>query len=361
MRNLVGSAGHLLPGTVGGSAYRREDLVQPIHLKHLAHYHPDHVLDNAFFESIFDTTDAWIREKIGIRERRHMADYRGLHPVFELGRRAVDRLLATTSFTLDQADLLLFASCTDDLHYPGPANLISEHYGLGVPAFQMKNACSTLMYALEVCQGLLQLPQYRNILVVCGEPFTVQADYDDRRSAVLFGDAGAAFVVSSEPGPFAIEHVGVGGRGSQVIHSTAPGARPSRSIDALVPSDAGTRDAGWGRFDQAGREVYEFVTNVMPAEIEAFLAKSGREIGDVDWFIGHQANLVMLEALCRKLGVPDHKHLHNVERYGNVSSVGWLTVLSEELAADRFAPGDRILASAFGGGLAWGSALLRRL
>lgn len=335
--------------------------MQPIYLQHLAHYHPDHVLDNAFFESICDTTDAWIREKIGIRERRHMADYRGPHPVFELGRRAVDRLLAATSFTLRQADLVLFASCTDDLQYPGPANLISEHYGLTVPAFQMKNACSTLIYALEVCRGLLQLPSYRNILVVSGEPFTLQADYDDRRSSVLFGDAGAAFVVSSEPGLFAIEQLAVGGRGSQVIHSTAPGARPGRTIDELVPSDAGKRDAGWGCFDQGGREVYDFVTNTMPAEIDAFLATSGCSIAEVDWFIGHQANLVMLEALCQKLGVPEDKHLFNVDRYGNVSSVGWLSVLSEEFASDRFEPGDRILASAFGGGLAWGNVLLRKL
>jgi 3-oxoacyl-[acyl-carrier-protein] synthase III len=334
--------------------------MQPIYLKHLAHYHPDRVLDNAFFESICDTTDAWIREKIGIRERRHMDDYRGVLPVFELARRAVDRLLETTDFTLDQADLVLAASCTDDLQYPGPANLISEHYGLTVPAFQMKNACSTLVYALEVCRGLLQLGTYRNILVVTGEPFTVQADYDDRRNCVLFGDAGAAFVVSSEPGPFSIEHVGVGGRGSRVIHSTAPGARPSRSIDALVESDADRSDAGWGRFDQSGREVYEFVVNRMPVEIDAFLASAGCSIADVDWFIGHQANLVMLEALCQKLGVPAHKHLFNVDRYGNTSSVGWLTVLSEELAADRFASGDLVLASAFGGGLAWGSALLRK-
>lgn len=335
--------------------------MQPIYLKHVAHYHPDHVLDNAFFASLVDTSDAWIREKIGIRERRHMLDYRGDRPVFELARRAVDRLLATTSFTLDQADLLVGASCTDDLQYPGPANLISEHYGLRVPAFQLKNACSTLVYALEVCRGLLQLGTYRNILVVTGEPFTVQADYADRRNAVLFGDAGAAFVVSSEPGPFAIEHVGVGGRGSSVIHSTAPGAKPSRTIDEVLPSDAGSRDAGWGRFDQSGREVYDFVVNVMPAEIESFLAAAGCSIADVDWFIGHQANLVMLEALCAKLGLPADKHLYNVDRFGNTSSVGWLTVLSEELAADRFAPGDRILASAFGGGLGWGSALLRKV
>src|SRR4029453_4963105 len=153
---------------------------------------------------------------------------------------------------------------------------------------------------------------------------------------------------------------GVGGRGSRGIHSTAPGARPSRSIDALVQRDADRSDAGWGRFDQSGREVYEFVVNRMPVEIDAFLASAGCSIADVDWFIGHQANLVMLEALCQKLGVPAHKHLFNVDRYGNTSSVGWLTVPSEELAADPFPGGDLVLAAAFGGGLAWGSALLRK-
>lgn len=338
---------------------------RPVYLKHLAHYLPDRVLDNAFFASILDTTDEWIREKIGIAERRHMGDYRGALPVFEIGRRAVDRLVAGGGYDLARADLLMAAACTDDLQYPGPANLLSEHYGLRVPAFQMKNACSSVVYGLEVCRGLLQLGAYRDILVVSGEPFTVQTDYADRRSAVLFGDAAAALVVSSEPGLFEVEAVALGGRGSRVIHSTAPGARPGLRIDDVladdVPPRSGHDAAGWGRFDQDGREVLDFVLNTMPAEIEAFLAANGRSIGDVDWFIGHQANLVMLEKLAHKLGVPPRKHLHNVERTGNVSSVGWVTVLSEQLEAGRFASGDRILVSAFGGGLAWGSALLRRL
>ena len=338
---------------------------RPVYLKHLSHYLPDRVLDNAFFESILDTDDAWIREKIGIAERRHMDDYRGALPVYEIGRRAVDRLVAGTGYDLAHADLLLAAACTDDLQYPGPANLLAEHYGLRVPAFQMKNACSSVVYGLEVCRGLLQLGTYRDVLVVTGEPFTVQTDYADRRSAVLFGDASAAMVVSSEPGLFEIEALTVGGRGSRVIHSTAPGARPGLRIDDVLAGEvaprAGHDAAGWGRFDQEGREVFDFVLNTMPAEIETFLASTGRAIGDIDWFIGHQANLVMLEQLSRKLGVPDQKHLHNVERTGNVSSVGWVTVLSEELEAGRFAPGDRILVSAFGGGLAWGNALLRKL
>ena len=338
---------------------------RPVYLKHLSHYLPDRVLDNAFFERILDTDDAWIREKTGIAERRHMDDYRGPTPVLEIGRRAVDRLVASADYDLARADLLLAAACTDDLQYPGPANLLSEHYGLCVPAFQMKNACSSVVYALEVCRGLLQLGSYQDILVVTGEPFTLQADYGDRRSSVLFGDAATAMVVSSEPGIFEIEGVAVGGRGSRVIHATAPGAHPSTRIDDVIAADVPPRSShdapGWGCFAQEGRAVLDFVVNTMPAEIESFLASTGRAIGDIDWFIGHQANLVMLEQLCQKLGVPPVKHLHNVERVGNVSSAGWVTVLSEKLEAGCFAAGDRILVSAFGGGLAWGSALLRKL
>jgi 3-oxoacyl-[acyl-carrier-protein] synthase-3 len=338
---------------------------RPVYLKHLSHYLPDRVLDNAFFEQILDTDDAWIREKTGIAERRHMADYRGALPVHEIGRRAVDQLVASTGYELARADLLLAAACTDDLQYPGAANLLSEHYGLRVPAFQMNNACSSVVYALEVCRGLLQLGRYRDILVVTGEPFTLQADYGDRRSSILFGDASTAMVLSSESGTFEIEGVSVGGRGARVIHATAPGARPCARIDDVlagtVPARAGHDAPGWGCFAQEGRAVVDFVMDTMPAEIESFLASTGRSIGDIDWFIGHQSNLVMLEALCQKLGVPADKHLHNVERIGNVSSAGWVTVLSEELEAGCFAPGDRVLVSAFGGGLAWGSALLRKL
>ncbi len=338
---------------------------RPVYLKHLSHYLPGRVLDNRFFEQILETDDAWIRQKTGIAERRHMDDYRGPLPVCEIGRRAVDQLVAGTGYDLACADLLVAAAGTDDLQYPGPANLLSEHYGLHIPAFQMKNACSSVVYALEVCRGLLQLGSYRDILIVTGEPFTLQADYGDRRSAILFGDAATAMVVSSEPGLFEIEGVAVGGRGSRVIHATAPGARPGARIDDALagetPPRAGHDAPGWGCFAQQGRAVFDFVLDTMPAEIETFLASMGRAIGDVEWFIAHQANLVLLEKLCQKLGVPPDRHLHNVERIGNVSSAGWVTVLSEELAAGCFATGDRILVSAFGAGLAWGSTLLRKL
>ncbi len=342
-------------------------LPRRVYLHHVTHYVPETVLDNRFLEGILDTTDAWIRGRVGIAERRVMNDYTGSFPVFEIARRAVDRLVATTGFDLGTVDLILSASCTDDLQYPGPGNMIAQHYGLSVPAFQLKNACSSVVYALEVARGLLQLGTYRRILVVNGEPFTLQTDYADRTSAILFGDGASALVVSSEPGALELVDVALGGRGSCVINATAPGARPERTIRDVFPAAEGAKAEEpfsgvaprFGRFQQTGREVFDFVVNDMPREIGAFLASRQLSIDDIDWFIGHQANLGMLDALCKNLGVPAAKHLFNIDRFGNTSSAGWVTVLSESLADKRFAPGDQLLVSVFGGGLAWGSLLAR--
>ena len=343
-------------------------LPRRVFLNHVSHYVPETVLDNRFFEGILDTTDAWIRGRVGIAERRTMSDYRGSFPVFEIARRAVDRLVETTGFDLGCVDLILSASCTDDLQYPGPGNMISQHYGLRVPAFQLKNACSSVVYALEVARGLLQLGSHRRILIVNGEPFTIQTDYADRTSAILFGDAASAIVVSNEPGALELVDIAIGGRGARVINATAPGASPERSLRDVCPAPAGAReDEGhssgsaprFGRFQQSGREVFDFVVNEMPGEIGAFLARQQLSIDDVDWFIGHQANLSMLDALCKSLGVDSSKHLFNIDRFGNTSSAGWVTVLSEALADGRFESGDQLLISAFGGGLAWGTLLAR--
>lgn len=342
-------------------------LPRRVHLHHVTHYVPETVLDNRFLEGILDTSDAWIRGRVGIAERRVMNDYRGGFPVFEIARRAVERLVETTGFDLGTVDLILSASSMDDLQYPGPGNMLSQHFGLNVPAFQLKNACSSVVYALEVARGLLQLGTYRRILVVNGEPFTLQTDYADRTSAILFGDAASALVVSSEPGALELLDVGLGGRGACVINATAPGASPARSIRDVFPAPLGAPadepssdvTPRFGRFQQVGREVFDFVVNDMPREIGAFLAARQLSIDDIDWFIGHQANLSMLDGLCKNLGVPASKHLYNIDRYGNTSSAGWVTVLSEALAEDRFAAGDQLLVSVYGGGLAWGSLLAR--
>jgi 3-oxoacyl-[acyl-carrier-protein] synthase-3 len=340
----------------------------PTHLSRLAHYLPDEVIDNEFFESILDTSDAWIRERVGIAERRFMGDYRGSFPVFEIGRRAVTHLMDQGGLDLGEIDLIISCSSTDDLAYPGPANMLSEYFGLKVPAFHMKNGCSSLLYGIQAARGMLQLGSYRNVLLVCGEPFTVQADYAERSSSILFGDASAAAVLSTDGGGLLIEDVALGGQGcTSAINATGAGAVPARSVhDAHGVSGRenaffNDREPRSGCFSQRGREVVRFVVDIMPDEILSFVHRAGMTVDEIDYFIGHQSNLRMLESLCEKLGFTPEKHLTNIERCGNTASAGWATVLSEALDAGKIAAGQRVLVSAYGAGLAWGHLLARRL
>lgn len=343
----------------------------------IAHYHPQTVLDNAFFERTLQshggTSAAWIEDRVGIRERRFMSDYRGPWPVFEIGKRAVERLI-TQGVDLSQIDLILSCSSTDDLQYPGAANLISEHFGLHVPAFHLKNGCSTVLFAIETARGFLKLG-YRNILLVNGEPFTTQVDYSDRKACILFGDASSALVVSSDPQSFKrtepsalleISGLRLGGRGSRVITSSAPGATPSRSVFDAYAAETGAQSLAesprhGGCFKQEGKEVFDWVVRTMPDMIHSFLKDHGRSLETLSYFIGHQSNLSMLNDVCERLRLPKSKHLCNIDRYGNTSSAGWVTVLSEHLRSGTIRAGEEILVSVFGAGLAWANLLLKRI
>lgn len=335
----------------------------------LASYHPPEALDNRFFEralaDVGGTSAQWIVDKVGIEERRVMASYRGDRPVFEIAKRAVEQLLAGGT-DLHDVDLILSCSSTDDLQYPGTANLISEAFSLHVPAFHLKNGCATVLFGLETARAFLQLG-YRNVLIVNGEPFTTQVDYRDRKSCILFGDASTAMVVTSEESSrnlLELVDLRLGGRGSQVITSTAPGAQAARTVHQALDADRNEKTPEAiayprGVFHQAGKEVFDWVLKTMPDTIHSFLKHNGRDLSSVAYFVGHQSNLNMLESVRETLGLPPEKHLCNIQRFGNVSSAGWVSVLDDALRQGRFKSEDEILVSVFGAGLAWGNALLK--
>jgi 3-oxoacyl-[acyl-carrier-protein] synthase-3 len=331
--------------------------MKKIFLDAITSYHPDTVLENSFFEKFLDTTDEWIRKKVGISQRRWMSDYDGPYPVFEIGRRAVEKLVKNTGYDLRKIDLIISCSSFEDIQYPGPANLISEYFKMNVPAFHLKNGCSTVLYAIEAARGLLQLESYRNILLVNGEPFTRQADYSDRTSCILFGDASSAMVVSTEQGQFGVSKIRLGGHGSQMITSSKESASLRSIFKAAGTSEPSATPSG--HFQQRGKEVYDFVVKSMPREIRSFLGDTGMSLSNVDYFIGHQANMSILESIARELQIPPEKHLWNIDRFGNVSSAGWVTVLSEGIQEGRFKPGSEVLVSVFGAGMAWGTLLIQ--
>ncbi len=328
-------------------------------IRHIAHYHPEYILDNHKLSAMLDTSDEWIKEKIGVEQRRCLTDYQGNFPVFEMCRRAVDRLIDNSCVDLKTIDLIISCSSTEDQQYPGPANMIDDYYSMGKPAFHLKNGCPTLVFAIETARGFLQLGHYKNILLVCGEPFTTQVDYSDRRAAVLFGDASVAMVISSEHGLIEVEDCELGGKGSMLIHSTSASARPYLMLNEALENSHQPASPR-GVFCQDGKEVFRFATEVMPEKIKSFVNKNKLNFPEINYFIGHQANLVMLKNICKSLSIQSNQHLYNVDLFGNTSSAGWGATLSQTLQDQKLRLHDRVLVSVFGAGLAWGHLLLRR-
>lgn len=328
------------------------------YIKDICHYHPDFKITNELISSFVDTSNEWIVSKVGIKERRYLQDYQGEFPVFEMCKRVVDKLVKSRNFDLGSVDMLISCSSTEDLQYPSPANMLDAHYKIGCPAFHLKNGCPTVVFAIQVARGFIQSGLYKNILLVCGEPFTTQVDYSDRRAAALFGDASVALVISSEPGLFEIEDCELGGKGSMIIHSTSPNAKPNKFISSLMNNTEQKFEAR-GVFFQEGKEVYKFVSENMPPIVNNFLKRNEMDMESINYFVGHQANLILLNDICKQMKLEAKRHLYNVDRFGNTSSAGWVSVLSESIEAKTFLKSEKILISVFGAGLSWGNLLIK--
>lgn len=341
-----------------------------VYINRVVHYHPDGVLENSHFESKLDTTSEWIRSRVGIETRRYLNDYRGEFPVFEMARRAVERLGERSSWNSESIDAIISCSTFDDISYPNPANMISEWLSLRVPSFQLKSACTSVVYGLQVARSLLMSNTYKRILIVNGEPFTLQADYGDRASCILFGDASSAMILSTEPGGYELKNVELGGVGLDIVGAHRKSPTSGVSIREFVTGKkerrAGVqstiaRIAATGKFDQYGKEVTNFVLSKIPSAVDRFLKVMSISPSEIDSAIFHQANLTIMNDLCISIGIPLELHRYNINRYGNTSSAGWVTAFSEENQKGTFSAGHKILVSTFGAGMTWGTALLVRV
>ena len=331
------------------------------YINRVAHYHPDGVIDNSLFENHLDTTSEWIESRVGIRTRRFLDDYTGDFPVFELCKRVVLKLQEDGNWNADNVDLIISCSSLDDLSYPGPANMISEFLGRDVPAFHLKNACSSVVYAIEVARSMLQSGRYREILIVNGEPFTRHADYGDRNSCILFGDGASALVLSANPSGFEILDCEIGGKGLMLVSSTRTSETSHISVTDFVSGEVNGPQNSYKKFEQDGRQVFKFVLKNLPGPILAFMERNGESNQSINYAIFHQANLLMMNSLCERVGISSEKHLYNIDQFGNTSSAGWVTVLSEAEKLSKFKQEENVLVSVMGGGMTWGNLLLRRI
>lgn len=305
---------------------------------------PDRVVTNDDFAARLDTTDEWIRSRTGIAQRR-MAD-----PSVATSDLAAEAAKAACKQAGDDAPrAVVVATTTPDHPMPGVAPLVAAQLGWdGVPAFDVQAACSGFIYALATASGLIASRVADRVLVIGADLMSRITNQDDRATAVLFGDgAGAVTLRVGEPDELgAIGPFDLGSDGDHVGH--------------LVVEAGGTRapgpepDAAARFLSMDGRDVYRHAVRRMTDSSSQLLERAGLEIGDVDRFVAHQANLRILMAVADRLGIPEERRVSNVDRYGNTSAASIPLALAD--AALR--PGERILLTAFGSGFTWGSTLM---
>jgi 3-oxoacyl-[acyl-carrier-protein] synthase-3 len=310
----------------------------------LACHVPERVLTNAQLSKMVDTSDEWIVERTGIRERRVA---RPEEAMSDLALPAARGALEQAGVEAGEVDLIIVATITPDMMFPTTSALLGD--ALGAPeaaAYDLLAGCTGFVYALAQAYSMLSSGLSKKALVVGGDILSRIVDYTDRRTCVLFGDGvGAVVLEPVEQGGFLGFELGADGAGGR--HLQLPGWG-SRIVE-------GTN--GKPFLQMNGPEVYRFATRVLVRSAQDLLAETGRTVDDVDVYIPHQANLRIIRHAAQKLGIPEERTVINVDRYGNTSSGSIPLALSDAIEAGRVKEGDLVLVTGMGAGLTWGSAL----
>ena len=311
-------------------------------------YLPDEIVSNDDLAKVVDTTDEWIVERTGIRQRHRAAPDQA---VSDLATAAAQRALAAAGRTAADVDLIIVATTTPDLTFPATATIVQRKLGCPVGvAFDVQAVCSGFVYALSVADGFVARGRARCALVIGAETMTRLMDWTDRGTCVLFGDGAGAVVLEPKEGEGATDDRGLLG-----FALRADGTKQD-----LLYVDGGVSTSGQvGKLRMQGNQVFRHaVVNISEAVIAA-AADAGVPVADVDWFIPHQANQRILEGVARRLGIDEQKVVSTVAIHANTSAASIPLALDHAIADGRIKPGQLLLLEAMGGGLTWGACVLR--
>lgn len=314
-------------------------------------YLPDRVLTNFELQKLVDTSDAWIRERTGIRERRIAPPDMG---AAEMGARAARIAMDRAWVHPGEIDVIVVATATPDRLLPSTACDLQALLGAGnAAAYDVSAACSGFIYALQAAEGHIAAGRAEIALVVATEKMSGIVDWTDRQTCVLFGDGAGAVVVrkATESSGLLSSYIRSDGNLAELLWRPAGGVR--------VPMDAAVLDDRSHLVRMAGREVFKSAVRSMAEAADQALMKAGLTSEDIDLLIPHQANMRIIEATAKHTNIPLDKVFVNIDRYGNTSSATIPIALDEALEQGRIRRGDRILAVAFGAGFTWASAVLR--
>ena len=318
----------------------------------LGTYVPPRVLTNADLEKMVDTTNEWIMERVGIRER-HLVD-KGV-AASDLAVEAVKNLLASHPFDLQQVDLIVVGTVTPDMMYPSTACLVQHKLGIeNTWGFDVSAGCSGFLFALNTGVKFVESGQYKKVLVIGSDVNSSMTDFTDRAVCIIFGDgAGAVLLEPAEDGEDGvIDHVAqIEGMGGQYLYMPGGGS--------LNPASHETVDQKMHYIHQDGRNVFKYAVKKMAEMTERILERNKLTGKDVDCFIAHQANLRIITATADRLGMPMEKVIINIDRYGNTTAGTIPIAMRTAIEEGKLKKGDLVMLAAVGAGFTSGATLLR--
>ncbi|MCK5068505.1 MAG: ketoacyl-ACP synthase III, partial [Bacteroidales bacterium] len=309
---------------------------------------PEYRLTNDELSTMVETTDEWIMQRIGIKERRILKE----GATSDMGARAVEGLLKKTGISAEEVELVICATITADYPFPSTANLISYKVGMvNAWSFDISAACSGFVFALQTAASFVQSGQYKKVVLVGADMMSSITDYTDRTTCPLFGDAAGAVMIEPVEEGFGVRDaiLQVDGSGEKNLHMKAGGS--------LRPASHETVDAKEHFVFQEGQAVFKVAVSKMADVSVEIMDKHGLTPETLTWLVPHQANMRIIEAVARRMGIPKEKVMINIEKYGNTTAATIPLCLWEW--ESQLKKGDNIILAAFGGGFTWGSLYLK--
>ncbi|HEY8418424.1 MAG TPA: beta-ketoacyl-ACP synthase III [Limnochordales bacterium] len=312
---------------------------------------PERRLTNFDLEKMVDTSDEWITTRTGIKERRIASDDTAASDLAVL---AAQRALAQAQVEPKDIDLVIVATVTGDYVFPSTACLVQDRLGIpAAAAYDLAAGCSGFVYALDQAWHAVRTGAYRYALVIGSEILSRITDWQDRSTCVLFGDGAGAVVMGPTQAGYGLlaTYLGSDGSGAEKLYVPAGGSRRPLTAEALARREQYVR--------MCGNDVFKFAVRVIEDATLEVLRRAGLSPDEISLFIPHQANIRIIDAAARRLGIAWDRIVVNVDRYGNTSAASIPIAMGEALEAGRIRPGDHIVCVGFGAGLTWGAAAMR--
>ncbi len=308
-------------------------------------YLPERIVTNEQLSRTVDTSDEWIVSRTGIRQRHIAAEN---ECTVDLAEAAARRAIEASGLTMESIDLIVVATTTPDRVFPSTACLLQSRLGIhGCPAFDVQAVCTGFVYALSVADKFIQTGSARHALVIGAETFSRIIDWTDRNTCVLFGDGAGAVVLAAQDSPgIHSTHLHADGDYAELLH-----------VPVGVSSNRALVEEGRAFVQMAGSEVFRMAVRTLGDLVDETLQANGFVRGDVDWLVPHQANIRIISATARKLGLSMDRVVQTVGSHGNTSAASIPLALDTAVRDGRIEPGQLVLMEGFGGGFTWGSAL----